>query len=125
MAAMAAIFLFPIGMILGIFHLHINLLLHCKFQLHSACGLRDVQNRFSIWRLRHLGFQINRISFRSRSHPVATEQVPKVWEEMSKIDFQDSCCGGHLGFSMGSLILAILCLPDAPHQVSTQLYHSL
>ena len=25
----------------------------------------------------------------------------KVWEEMSKIDFQDGGCGGHLGFSIG------------------------
>ena len=40
------------GMILAIFYLHINLLLHCKFQLNSPCGLRgDVQNGFSIWRL--------------------------------------------------------------------------
>ena len=30
---------FPIGMILAIFHLHVNLLLHCKFQLNSPCGL--------------------------------------------------------------------------------------
>ena len=29
---------------------------------------------------------------------------------MSKIDFQDGGCGGHLEFSIGSLILAILCL---------------
>ena len=42
---------FPIVKILAIFHLHINLLLHCKFQLNSPCGLRDVHNRFSIWRL--------------------------------------------------------------------------
>ena len=45
---------FPIGMILAIFHLHIlsNLLLRCKFQLNSPCGLREaVQNRFSRWRL--------------------------------------------------------------------------
>ena len=34
-------FEFPIGMILAIFHLHINLLLHCKFQLNLPCGLRE------------------------------------------------------------------------------------
>ena len=34
---------------------------------------------------------------------------PKVWEEMSKIDFRDGSCGGHLGFSINS-VLAILCL---------------
>ena len=34
---------------------------------------------------------------------------PKVWEEMSKINFQDVSCGGHLGFSIKS-VLAILCL---------------
>ena len=38
---------FPISMILAIFHLYVNLLLHCKFQLDWPCGLRDVQNRFS------------------------------------------------------------------------------
>ena len=38
---------------------------------------------------------------------------PKVWEEMSKIDFKDGGCGGHLGFLIGS-VLAILCLPDVP-----------
>ena len=27
---------------------------------------------------------------------------PNVWEEMSKIDFQDGGCGGHLGFSISS-----------------------
>ena len=42
---------FPIGTILAIFHLHVNLLLHYKFQLNSLCGLRDVQNRFSRLRL--------------------------------------------------------------------------
>ena len=54
--------------------------------------------------------QHNFRSFRSRSHPVATEQVSaqgnqrfgKVWEEMSKNNFQDGSCGGHLGFSIGS-----------------------
>ena len=38
---------FPDGMILAIFHLQVNLLLHCKFQLNLPCGLQDVQNRFS------------------------------------------------------------------------------
>ena len=43
---------FPIGMILAIFHLHVNLFLHCKFQLNSPWSSReDVQNRLSIWRL--------------------------------------------------------------------------
>ena len=45
---------------------------------------------------------------------------------MSKIDFQDSGCGGHLGFSIGSN-LATLCLIGALMFVivSTQLDHSL
>ena len=61
---------FPIGMILAIFHLHVNLLLHCKFQLNSPCGLRDVQNRFSRWRLWRPFWISDRhdfSSFRSRS----------------------------------------------------------
>ena len=45
--------------------------------------------------------------FRSRSHLVAKEQVSvqsdlRFEKEMSKIDFQDGGCGGHLGFSIGS-----------------------
>ena len=39
---------FPIGMILAIFHLHMKLLLHCKFQLNLHCDLRDVHLRFRI-----------------------------------------------------------------------------
>ena len=37
---------------------------------------------------------------------------PKVWEEMSKIDFQDDGYGGHLGYFLLAH-LAILCLQDA------------
>ena len=51
---------------------------------------------------------------------------PKVWEEMSKIDFQDGRCGGCLGFSINS-VLAILCLLGIPMLliVSIQLDYSL
>ena len=47
---------------------------------------------------------------------------PKVWEEMSKIDFQDGGCDGHLGFSIGSFsyFVSTRC-PNAHHQVSVQL----
>ena len=41
----------------------------------------------------------------------------KVWEEMSKIDFQDGGCGGHLGFSIGSFIYFVSTRPNAHHQV--------
>ena len=70
---------FPIGMILAIFHLHVNLLLHYKFQLNLHCGLQeDVQNRLSIWRLWRPSWIVDRhnfSSFPSRSCPVATEQI--------------------------------------------------
>ena len=72
---------FPISMILAFFRLHVNLLLHvhCKFQLNLPCGLReDVQNRFSIWWLWQpswISDQHDFSSFRSRSCPVAPEQV--------------------------------------------------
>ena len=41
---------------------------------------------------------------------------------MSKIDFQDGCCGGHLGFSIGtfSYFLSHKC-PNAHYQVLNQL----
>ena len=65
----------------------------------------------------HLGFSW----FRSRSHPVATKQ-PKVWEEMSKIDFQDGGCGGHCEFSIGSFgYFVSIKRPNAHHQVLIQL----
>ena len=70
--------------------------------------------------------------------PVATERVsaqrsccyrasfgskrPKVWEETSKIDFQDGGCGGHLGFSIGSFSYFVSTRrPNAHHQVSIRL----
>ena len=50
---------------------------------------------------------------------------PKVCEEMSKIDFQDSGCGGHRGFSTGSFSYFVSTKhPNAHHQVSTQLDYS-
>ena len=41
---------------------------------------------------------------------------------MSKIDFQDGDCGGHLGFSIGSFsyFVSHKC-PNAHHQVSIQM----
>ena len=69
---------FPICMILAFFHLHIILLLHWKFQLNFPCGLWDVPNELSIWRLwpaSWISDRHNFSSFRSRSCPVATEQV--------------------------------------------------
>ena len=45
---------------------------------------------------------------------------PKVWEEMSKIDFKDGGCGGYLGFSIGSFSYVVSTRhPNA--QVSIQL----
>ena len=40
---------------------------------------------------------------------------------MSKIEFQDGGCGGHLGFSIGSLAIWSYKRPNAHHQVSIQL----
>ena len=41
---------------------------------------------------------------------------------MSKIDFQDGGCGGHLGFSIGSFNYFVSQKrPNAHHQVSIQL----
>ena len=51
---------------------------------------------------------------------------PKVWEEMSKVDFHDGRCGSHLEFLIGSFSYFVSTRqPDVPHQVSTQLDHSL
>ena len=40
---------------------------------------------------------------------MSAQSGPKVWEEMSKLDFQDGGFGGHLIFSIG-LVLGILYL---------------
>ena len=51
-----------------------------------------------------------------------SSKQPKVWEEMSKIDFQDGCCGGQLAFSIGSFSYFVSTRrPNAHHQVSIQL----
>ena len=54
----------------------------------------------------HLRILINKIL--ARFDLVATERFgskrPKVWEKMSKIDFQNGGCGGHLGFSREEVI---------------------
>ena len=51
----------------------LNLLLHCKFQINSPCGLReDVQNKFSIWLLWRpywISYRHEFSSFRSRNYP--------------------------------------------------------
>ena len=77
MTAIAAIFGFPIGMILATFHLYVNLLLHCKFQFNSPCGLREVQNRFQDGGCGgRLGFPIDTIlAHFDPEGPIATEQV--------------------------------------------------
>ena len=55
----------------------------------------------------HLGFLIDIILARFDQEVILLLQSkfllkrPKVWKEMSKIDFQDGGCGGHLGFSIG------------------------
>ena len=56
---------FPIGKILAIFHLHVNLLLHCKFQLFNMAAVATI-----------LDFRLKRLKLISIcSCPVATEQV--------------------------------------------------
>ena len=103
------------------FCLPINLLLHCKFQLKLPCGLlEDVQNRFSRWPRWQPSWISNRYDFSSFQPEVILLlqskfrlKSTKIWKEMSKSDFQDGGCGGHLGFLIGS-VLAILCLQGAP-----------
>ena len=117
-------------MILAIFHLQVNLLLHCtcKFQLNLPCGLHDVKNRFSRWRLWRpspISDQHDFSSFQSRSCPVATEQV------LAQIDqrFGKRCqklMETTLDFQSAYLYYFVSTRrPDAPHQVSTQFDHSL
>ena len=127
---------FLIGMILAIFHLHVNLLLLCKFQLNSPCGLRDVQNRFSRRRLRRPSWISDRhdfSSFLSRRCPAATEQVS------AQIDQRFGKRCRRLIFKMAAMwrpswifdrlvnfsFFVSTRRPDAHHQVSTQLDHSL
>ena len=119
---------FPIGMTLAIFHLQVNLVLHCKF---PPCGLRDVQNRFSRWRLwRRTSWISDRndfSSFRSRRCSVSTEPVS------AQIDQKSGKGCRKLIFKMVAWIFGRLSFSyfvstrrsDASHQVSVQLDHSL
>ena len=103
---------FPICMILAIFHPHVNLLLHYKFQLNSPCGLRDVQNRFSIWWLWQPSWISDRYdfsSFRSRSCPIALEQV------LAQIDQRFAKRCRKLSFKMAA-VAAILNFLLSAHQ---------
>ena len=127
---------FPTSRTLAIFHLHVNLLLHCKFQLNSPCGLwENVQNRFSRWQLwptSWISDWYKFSSFRSRSCPVATEKFQlkstkglgrdvekwfsrwRLWRPSWIFDWPSNF----------SCFVSFRRL-DAPHQVSTQLDHSL
>ena len=56
----------------------------------------------------HLGFLINTIlACFDPGHPVAKEQVSAqsdlMFEKRCRNDFQDGGCGGHLGYSTGSI----------------------
>ena len=67
-----------------------------------------------------LEFQSTNSLFRSCCYKASFgSKRPKVWEEMSKIDFQDGGCGGYLGFSIASFsyFVSTRC-PNAHHQVS-------
>ena len=108
-------------------------MLHRKFQLKWPCGLReDVRNRISRWWLWWLSWTSdwhNFSSFRSRSRPVATEQVRlKVTKGLGK-DVKNLFSRGRLWlpFSVGlglAFFVSSRC-PYTPHQVSAQLDHSL
>ena len=69
------------------------------------------------------GYWMHSSSFQSCCYRASFgSKRPKVWEEMSKIDFQDGGCGGHLGFSIGSFIYFVSTRrPNAHRQVSIQL----
>ena len=66
----------------------------------------------------HLGIPID--MYLARFDPEAKR--PKVWEEMSKIDFKDGGWGCHLGISIGLFSYFVSTgRPNAIHQVSFQL----
>ena len=129
---------FPIGMILAIFHLHINLLLHLSFNLViSPCGLRDVKNRFSRWRLWWPSWISDQHNFSSLSHfnpevvlllqskfqlksTIALGRDVKNWFSRWRL-WQSSWIFDRISFSYFECTRRL----DAPHQVSTQLDHSL
>ena len=110
---------FLISKILAIYHLHINLLLHCKFQLNWPCGLQDVQNRFSIsppwWFVQRLGhraylvlekkifkgfyhiwarrssWQMDRDYFNNLSFPCPKEATFEIWATLAPRLQRRSC----------------------------------
>ena len=126
---------FPIGMILAIFHLHVNLLLHYKFQLNLPWGLQeDEQNRFSIWPLWRPAWISDRHDFSSfrSSCPVITEQVldeihQRFGKKCRKLIFKMAAMAAIIDFHrlINFSYFVSTRRPDAPFQVSTQLDHSL
>ena len=104
---------FPIGTILAIFDVQVTLMLPTKFRVNWHLGLGEqAKNRFSRWPS-WIYYRHDFSYFRSKSYPDASQQVWRtglsVQEKKQKIDFQDGCHGGHLGYPIGT-ILAIFYL---------------
>ena len=120
----------PIGMILAIFHLQVNLLLHPLFQLNSPCGLREnVLNRFSRWQLCRLSWILIDTILAHFDPEVILLLQGKFWLKSTKSLGRDvenwfsrwrlwrpSGIFDWLSFSYFVFIRH----PDAPHQVSAQ-----
>ena len=106
---------FTIRTILAIFELQVTPMLPTMFGVNWLLGSgEEAKNRFSRWLPWRPSWISNRHDFSyfwSTSHPNASQQV---WSRLAfrfrkrskKIEFQDGCHGGHLGFLIG-MILAI------------------
>ena len=99
-------------MILAIFDLQVTQMLPTKFRVNWPFGSgEEVKNRFSRWLPWRPSWFYDRHDFSyflSTSHPYASYQVWRtglsVQEKKRKIDFQDGCHGGHLGFPIGTIL---------------------
>ena len=106
---------FPIGTILAIFDLQVTRMLPTRFGVNWLLGSgEEAKNRFLRW----LTWRPSWISDRHDFSYFFIYKSPQcflpdlesigcwVQEKTRKIDFQDGCHGGHLGFPIG-MILAI------------------
>ena len=95
-------------MILFICNLQVTLMLPTKFQVSLPLGSEEVKNRFSRWQPWWPSWISDRTKFSCMSSrcflPIFKSVGLSVQEKKQKIDFQDDCLCGHLGFPIGTVL---------------------
>ena len=100
---------FPIDMILAIFDLQVTPMLPSKFGVNWSFGSgEEAKNRFSRWRPSWIPIGTILAIFDLQVTPMLLPSLESiglpVQEKKRKVDFQDGCHGGHLGFPIGTIL---------------------